>query len=89
LVEDVADILEELGGFVAMNSVAAEPGGLPTGLDAASRELLKYVACEPTSVDTLVAATGFSAEQTACLLVMLELQGYVASSAGGHYCKIV
>jgi DNA processing protein len=89
LVEDVADILEELGGFVAINSVAAEPGGSPTGLDTASRELLKYVACGPTSVDTLIAATGFSAEQTASLLVMLELQGYVASSAGGHYCKIV
>jgi DNA processing protein len=58
-------------------------------LDPAGRQLLKYVACEPTSVDTLVAASGFSAEHVASLLVMLELQGYVASSAGGHYCKVI
>ena len=89
LVENVADILDELGGFIAANPGTAEPSRAPTALDAASRELLKYVACEPTSVDTLVAATGFSAEQVASLLVILELQGYVASSAGGHYCKII
>jgi DNA processing protein len=89
LVENVSDILDELGGFIAANPLAAQPGGSPAEFDAASRELLKYVACEPTSVDTLVAATGFSAEQVASLLVMLELQGYVASSAGGHYCRII
>ncbi|MCU0734237.1 MAG: hypothetical protein MUF20_01775 [Methylotetracoccus sp.] len=38
-------------------------------------------------MDTLVAATGLSAEHTTALLVMLELNGFVASAPGGCYCR--
>ncbi len=89
LVETIGDILEELGETESPEAGSPEPVTAPRDLDDASRTLLKYVACEPTSVDTLVAATGFSAEHTTALLVELELNGYVASTASGCYCRII
>lgn len=89
LVETAADILEEFGECCGVMGAAAPPASMQCDLDGPSRELLKYVACEPTSVDTLVAASGFSAEQTTALLVRLELSGYVASAAGGCYCRLI
>jgi len=89
LVETVADILEELVGFEAVPVASPPHDESDDALDARSRRLLKYVACEPTSVDTLVTATGYSAEQVASLLVFLELNGCVASTAAGCYCRII
>jgi DNA processing protein len=88
LVETVADVLEELTGFEAAWVVSPPHADPDDALDACSSRLLKYVAHEPTSVDTLVTATGYSAEQVASLLVLLELNGYVASTAAGCYCRI-
>lgn len=87
LVESVADVLEELGGCGAAPPSPPQQAAPECDLDGASSELLKYVAYEPTSVDTLVAATGLSAEHTTALLVMLELNGFVASAPGGCYCR--
>ncbi len=88
LVENVADILEELAGF----AVAWQPsdGSRPAAdrPESAAALLLKYVAWEPTSVDTLVTASGMSAEEVAYLLLDLELKGYVASTPTGCYCRI-
>jgi DNA processing protein len=84
LVEAVDDILEEFS--VARLSAAPparqrEEGG---DLDAESRRLLKYIAYAPTSVDTLVAATGNAPEAIASLLLALELQGHIVSADGGY-----
>lgn len=86
LVETVTDVLEELGE-VGVVPPPLQQTAAGCDLDGPSRALLKYVACEPTSVDTLVAATGLSAEHTISLLVVLELNGFVASAAGGCYCR--
>jgi DNA processing protein len=87
LVETVDDILEELGaGFVdngqssSLPSVAPKPGGPES-------ELLKYVAYDPTSVDTLVTATGMTPDAISSLLLILELQGHVVSLSGGCFCR--
>lgn len=86
LVEAVDDILEELAGFGLSRAGGTIPAAM-NELDEASAELLKFVAWEPTSVDTLVAATGFSAEQVTSILVLLELSGHIASTAAGCYCR--
>lgn len=89
LVEGIADILDEFGGTAVLPGPESLPVVGGQELDAVSRELLKYVACDPTTVDTLVAVTGLSAEQTTSLLVMLELKGFVVATAGGCYCRII
>jgi DNA processing protein len=87
LVQSVNDIVEEFELRVAVeqrNGAASfrpeeEPRDLP---------LLKYIAYDPTSVDTLVAVTGNSAETISSQLLLLELEGYVASVPGGCYIRI-
>jgi len=84
LVETVDDILDEF----SLARLACEPspplqtdGG---GLDPESGALLKYIAYAPTSVDTLVAATGNTPEAIASLLLALELHGHIVSADGGY-----
>jgi len=57
-------------------------------LDAEHLEILKLVAYEPTSVDTLAVASGETAESVASMLLILELEGYVASLPGGRYQRL-
>lgn len=84
LVETVDDILEEF-------SIASRPAQPPAQRQSAGESpdpggeaLLKYIAYAPTSVDTLVAATGNTPEAIASLLLSLELQGHIVSADGGY-----
>jgi len=86
LIQTVEDIVEE---FEAQLSVQAYKPSRETDAehDQAHMELLKYIAYDPTSVDTLVAATGNTPEAIVSMLLMLELQGHVASTPGGCYFR--
>ncbi|MDD2768674.1 MAG: DNA-processing protein DprA [Methylococcus sp.] len=87
LAESVSDILEELGalsGFV--DSAKALRQAPPEDAEAAC--ILARIAYAPTSVDTLVAATGYSANVIATKLVLLEMEGRVEAAPGGGYCRI-
>jgi DNA processing protein len=87
LIQTVEDIVEE---FETRLSVQAYKPSFQADseTDQPYMELLKYIAYDPTSVDTLVAATGKTPEVIASMLLMLELQGHVASTAGGQYFRI-
>jgi DNA processing protein len=87
LVQSVDDILEELQFRPATRSPPspAEPG---PEAECPFPALLKCIAYDPTSVDTLVAVTGNSAEIIASQLLLLELQGFVASTPGGCYIRL-
>lgn len=87
LVETVTDILEELDGFAVTAQPAIQAAPLAGGLDKDCQKLLKSIAYDPTSVDTLIAATGSTPEAISSMLLLLELQGYVTSANGG-YCRI-
>jgi len=86
LVQTVDDIIEE---FEAQLSVQAykPPPQTEAEDDQPHMELLKYIAYDPTSVDTLVAATGNTPEAIVSMLLLLELQGQVASTPGGCYFR--
>jgi len=47
--------------------------------------LLAHLDDTPTSVDILVQRSGLTAEIVSSILLVLELQGYVSSGAGGLY----
>ncbi len=88
LVETAEDVLEELNLFVAE---VEQDSTMPRGtseLEQTHQHILKFVAYSPTSIDTLVEETGESPEVLASTLLLLELQGYVESAAGGHYTRI-
>ena len=87
LVLSTTDILEEYGlmhvggGELAFSSGSAPP------LQSDS-VLLKYIAYEPVTVDTLIVATSLSAESVAAELLVLELEGLIASQPGGGYIRV-
>jgi DNA processing protein len=57
-------------------------------LDKAGEILLDALGFEPVDVDTLVTRTGLPAQAVSSMLLILELQGWVAPHAG-RYCRLV
>lgn len=92
LVETAADILEELGSLAAAGaetstfSVEVSPAANP--LDDDYRQLLAAIGDEPAGVDSLVERCGLTAEVVSSMLLILELEGYVAAVPGGLYCRL-
>ncbi len=87
LVEKSQDILEELGQYFQSPS-ENEPQFEQSTLDLNQQKLLNLVQFSPTSIDDLVTASGESVENIASVLLVLELQGYIASVAGRGYTRI-
>ena len=87
LVQTPDDILEEY----EINRLRPDAqGGSTPNADEAGNEagLLKYIAYEPTTVDTLVAATGLAADVIVSRLLSLELSGDIAAMPGGGYMRL-
>jgi DNA processing protein len=87
LVETTQDILEEFSQFNqhVENNAAIN---LQTTLDLEQQKLLNRVMFSPTSIDKLVAESGFSVESISSMLLILELQGYIEANAGGCYTRL-
>ncbi|HSN23807.1 MAG TPA: DNA-processing protein DprA, partial [Methylomicrobium sp.] len=87
LVETVGDILEELNLYYQEDANFRNVS-LQSMLDLEQQTLLNLVMYDPTSIDYLVEKTGKSVEMIASMLLILELQGYIAATAGGCYTRI-
>ncbi|HEY9147966.1 MAG TPA: DNA-processing protein DprA, partial [Gammaproteobacteria bacterium] len=86
LVESAQDILEELAPQLHA-AIAAEAAPAPepaAQLDEEYRQLLSCLDGGPSSVDRLVQRSGLTADAVSSMLLLLELQGYVVSTAGGY-----
>ncbi len=95
LVETANDILEELGPSFQSLSPASivlpqrnDYGGVNVEVDAETLKVMNCLGYEPTSIDRLVERSGLTAESVSSILLVLELQGYVSSSAGGLYSQL-
>ncbi len=90
LVETTQDILEELEHFFQQPMVqdCTANTNIQSNLDAEQQTLLNYVMYSPTSIDQLVSETGFSVENIAAHLLILEIQGYIIATNGGSYTRI-
>jgi DNA processing protein len=87
LVETTKDILMELNQYNQYDSIST-PINNPSELDLAQQNLLNLIMFSPTSVDILVEESGISADIISSMLLILELQGYISSAAGGGYLRI-
>ncbi len=94
LVENIKDILEELGPLasVVLGAIPEELAGnqdnsdsLDT-LDPAIEPIIENMGFEPISIDLLVERCGLTPEEVSSMLLSLELQGRV-TSAGGLYSR--
>lgn len=94
LVETAADILEELGPLAAVVTAAVQsqpgsiPAAVPDDLDPDYQNLLNLLTQEPAAIDTLVERSRLTVDAVSSMLLILELQGYVAAAPGGLYSRI-
>ncbi len=90
LVETVQDIVEEFPDFITEDPEEPIEDNLATGfeLDGDYSKVLDNVGYEPTSVDKVVERSGLTVDAVCSMLLVLELQGYVATMSGGRYCLI-
>ena len=88
LVETAQDILEELAPQLrAVLDHIPEREGDRQGVEALDEDyqrLLAGLGDAPSSIDQLVERSGLTAEAVSSMLLLLELQGYVVSAAGGY-----
>ena len=86
LVDQVDDILEELGASWAQPCAHSQNGALASPVETLdSREIAVFEALryDPQSTDALCLATGLPADQLVQSLLLLELEGLVSSAPGG------
>ena len=91
LVEEVADILEELppGSWSGAAATRREPvHSVPADLDAPSRRVLESLGHRAATVDDLVERSGLTADTVSSILLALELRGLVAPLLGGAFCRV-
>jgi len=83
LVDSIHDILEELGtaGIAAQPAPAEAPA-------KANNPLLECMGYDPITLDTLIERSGLTADSLSSMLLVLELEGKVASLPGGRYQRI-
>jgi len=91
LVEEICDIIEELGHFLPNTSCISPDtygAGTPeSGLDQQQQKVINNLGFGPASMDTLIERTGLTAEALTTILLSLELAGVVTATAGGHYIR--
>jgi len=91
LVDEVDDILEELGaswsqpaGCALPEQLATQPAPGPVdALDSREIAVFEALGYDPQSTDALCSATGLPADQLVQSLLLLELEGLVSSAPGG------
>jgi len=89
LVETATDIFEELGGFATpmREELNTDHTVSDHALDPEYKRVLESVGHEPTAVDTVVQRSGLTTGAVCSMLLVLELQGLIASTSSGHYCQ--
>lgn len=94
LVENVHDILEELGTYNLNMQGESPPQETDFGSDMGvtvddnQLNLLSFMDFSPASVDLLVERSGLTPEQVSSMLLVLELHNRVESVAGGLYIRV-
>ncbi len=97
LVESGAHILEELGSLADFSLSQSNPEASTStpeskcedasDLATEYEQLLEKIGFDPTSIDELVNRSGLTPEEVCSMLLVLELEDRVISSAGGRYAR--
>ncbi|MGZ8257593.1 MAG: DNA-processing protein DprA [Methylotenera sp.] len=84
LVDCLQDIVEELG----LNNGASSIAHIAGNNAAHDQPLLNLMGYEPITVENLVHLSSLTVSEVSSMLMLLELEGSVASLAGGQYQKL-
>jgi DNA processing protein len=93
LVDCLQDIVEDLNLNLELTTAAAENSASnkqPADADSAAlKPLLDVMGYDAISLETLVRLSHLTVSEVSSMLMLLELEGSIASLAGGQYQKIV
>ena len=84
LVDNIQDIVDELGG-----PLAAAGSSVRVDTETEANPILECLGFEAVSVETLIERTGLTSDSLSAMLLMLELENKIASLPGGRYQRIV
>ncbi len=91
LVENIEDILEELGpivGWALESTITGKTTSVTNAdLEPEYADLLEHMGFEVVSIDELVKSSGLTADAVSSMLLMMELNGLVESRHGGRYSR--
>lgn len=91
LVENIEDILQELGplvGCVLESGISGKTTSvMNTVLEPEYSDLLENMGFDVVSIDELVKSSGLTADAVSSMLLIMELNGLVESRHGGRYCR--
>ena len=89
LVETVEDILEELAHVIDVQEISTSEAETASSLtlDEDYQRILDALGYDPTPIDTIVERSGLGADAVASMLLLLELNGVVASASNGTYTR--
>jgi len=82
LVDNIQDIVDELGG-----ALLASSGDTPEVVTQ-SHPLLDCMGYDPITMDALVQLSGLTSDSLSAMLMVLELESKIASLPGGRYQRI-
>jgi len=95
LVEQAADIIEEIGNVARSMTPESRPDtdlhptpDVVATTDPEHQMLLDHMGYDPVSIDGLVNRSGLTAEELSSMLLILELQGRVETLPGGRFQQI-
>lgn len=93
LVETVEDVLEELAPLLSsvLNSNIEKPAETAKSaplMDKDQRMLLEAIDFEPTAIDSIIQRSGLTAESVSSMLLIMELNNFIASEPGGYYLRL-
>lgn len=94
LVEDVDDILNELGVLRLRSEAPTEKIGLRVSAAALNlppeqRLIIEQLDLQPKHVDTLISGSGLSAPQVIGILTLLEMRGLAKRVAGNAFIRVL
>lgn len=96
LVETAEHIVEELGALAGVRFAPDNSASSTQNTDTPDNDLpdgdyqilFEYLGFDPIHIDQLITDSGLTADAVSSMLLLLELQGQVASMAGGRYVRI-
>ena len=97
LVETANDVMEDLAGQIDLNNmqtIIQNTDAVDTSENSNSvpnddnSRLLAAMGYEPVSIDQLVIQTGLTAASLSSMLLVMELQGLIASNGKGSYTRL-
>jgi len=91
LVESAADILDELSGKISTpipENSAKQDQAIPNELPSDHAGLLEIMGYDPISIDQLIQLSALTAEEVSSMLLIMELEGRVATLSGGLYQRL-